>query len=173
VRISATIADWEWLRQRYRQRADPDPPAGDGTRCRGDSFTRWNDSYIFNTAVGEAFAAVRGGLPTAVAGPIEEFLVTFCPAVAEGGRLVPPRDPEAWDEEVDYAALSPEEVRRRLGLLDRVDLPTFFARLHEHFAGCRDDPLAAQGEVVEFVFMWAAALGEAASKGWGMVVTLC
>lgn len=167
------IADWDWLRRQYRERADPDdPPMEDKSKFQTDAFTRWNDSYTFNSSVGALFVAVRASLPAGHADSIEEFLVTFCPALAAESRFDPPRDPDVWDGEVHYATVPPEEVRRRLELLDGTDLPTFFAHCAEHLQAYRDDVLAAQREVVEFFFMWAATLGQAGSKGWGLVVNL-
>lgn len=166
MQISATIADWELLRE-ARRRDDPD-----GGHGQSDAFTRWNDSFRCNTRVGELFLAVRGQLPANEADALEMFLAAVCPAVSTARRREPPRDPSKIEDECDHAALSPSMVREYLARLGQVDLPAFFARIHGQLEGQGEDAAAGQAEVVEFVFMWAAAFGQAAALGWGLVVTV-
>jgi hypothetical protein len=155
----------------YQERHGEDmDEAGDW--YRPDSFTGWNDSVCFNDAVGDLFLDIREDLPVEMTRPLEEFLVAFCPRVADESEFAPPQSPGV-QHEAFYAALAPEEVKRRLELLDGVDLSEFFARIADELQEQQDEVIADQQEVVEFFFMWAAALGQAASKGWGLVVIIC
>ena len=87
----------------------------------------------------------------------------------------PPQDLGVWPDWF-YSAASPQEVRERLALLDGLELPCIFALFYNQFLGGQPDrhefALAREREVVEFFFIWAAALGQAVGKGWGLVVGL-
>jgi len=169
MQISACIADWDQLRK-YQERYGQDMSwAGDW--YRSDSFTDWNQSVRFNDAVGELFLDIRETLPSEAARALEEFLVTFCPVVADHSAFAAPQSP-GIRHDAFYAALAPDEVKRRLGLLEGVRLSDFFARVGEDLDQQADEVISNLREVVEFVFMWAAALGQAASKRWGLVVII-
>ncbi len=169
MQIHAHIADWDRLRD-YQERHGGDM-AEAGDWYRPDAFTGWNDSVVFNDAVADLFLVIRESLPSDTARRLGEFLVTFCPNVAEESNFAAPRSPGVHHEAF-YSALDPEEVKRRLALLDRLPLPEFFARIAEELREYQDAVITDQREVVEFFFMWAAALGQAASKGWGLVVII-
>jgi hypothetical protein len=170
VRIYACIADWDRLRE-YQEHHGQDLSAA-GDWYRRDSFTGWNDSVTFNDAIGDLFLDIRGSLPAGVARLLEQLLIAFCPRIAEESEFAPPQSP-GIRHDAYYAALAPDEVKRRLELLDGVRLSDFFARVAQDLRKEQDEMIADQGEVVEFFFMWAAALGQAASKGWGLVVIIC
>jgi hypothetical protein len=174
LQIFACIADWDRLQQ-YQQVHGPEMGEVDESWYREDSFTSWNDSFSFNQKVSESFLEIRGRLPKRAAERLEQFLVTFCPALASESAFAPPQDVDVWPEEF-HAAVSPQEVRQRLALLDGLELPRFFALFYDLFLdgqpNRREFALAREREVVEFFFMWSSALGQAASKGWGLVVVI-
>jgi hypothetical protein len=169
VRIGAIIADWPRLLQ-HQERYGEDFGAAEESWYRANAFTRCNDSCVLNTAVGELFIDIRKELPSDDVDRLGEFLAAVCPVVAEEGPYPIPTAPGVFHEKF-YSSLAPDEVDRRLALLESVDLPGFFAcagRQLEQYPGC---PLRGQVEkVIEFIFMWAAAFGLAAGKGWGLIV---
>ncbi|WP_439629791.1 hypothetical protein [Gemmata sp.] len=174
MQISAYLADWERLRHHLRTHGT-NLWESDSTWFRADSFTVWNDSYSLNQEIGELFLEIHERLPEGAGERLGKFLVTFCPRLAHAENLEPPQDLEispAWF----YSAASPQEVRQRLALIDELDLPHVFALFYDQFLGGQPDlrefALAREREVVEVFFMWAAAMGQAVSKGWGLVVAL-
>jgi hypothetical protein len=168
VHILACIADWPRLLE-YQRLGGEDFSNADASWYGRDTFTRWNDSLQFNTHVGELFLDLRSHLPEAIAGRIGRFLVTFCPALAEEGLFSAPKESSIHHEKL-YASLSPKEVRRRLDLLYELDLQSFLTQVAEFLRKEPDELITGQRDVAEFLFMWAAAMGQAASKGWGLLV---
>jgi hypothetical protein len=171
VQIEALIADWPQL-LRHQELHGADFRFVDGSWYHSTPFTRWNNSPLTNTAFGEMFLDVRSELPATEADRLGEFLAAVCPVVGEEGPYSVPQASGIFHEAF-YSSMPPEEVKRRLALLEGVDLVEFFSRagadLQRH-PGCA---LAGdQRAVVEFVFMWAAAFGLAASKGWGLIVAI-
>jgi hypothetical protein len=176
--IGATIVDWDTLMQRVAVGQLNWEPQ-DKVWCRSDTFTRWNTSYSFNNEVSDLFIQLRERLLPEQANRLELFLVCFCPKLwlHFDDPPDPPQDLDimkAW--EGCLVTLSPADVRSRLSLLDDVSLPDFFAQCYEVHAeahpGKHEDSLVYEREMVEFFFMWAAAFGQAANKGWGLVVDL-
>jgi hypothetical protein len=168
LHILACIADWTRLRQ-HQDRHGEDLSCADPSWYNRDTFTSWNDSAVVNRAVGEVFLDFRDRLPKATADHLGQFLVTFCPVLAEEGVFVPPREPDISHSKL-YASVSPGEVRRRLELLYDFDLPSFLGQVGEFLQREPDELIAGSRDVAEFLFMWSAALGQAAAKGWGLLV---
>ena len=169
--IEAIIADWPQL-LRHLEIHGADFSEVDGSWYHSSTITRWNKSCLTNSAFGEMFLDVRSELPGAEADRLGEFLAAVCPVVADEGPYPVPTAAGVFHEAF-YSAMPPEEVRRRLALLDSVDLHEFFTRAGNsvrQYPGCALG--GSEQAVVEFVFMWAAAFGVAVSKGWGLIVAI-
>lgn len=163
MQISACLVDW-----------NSQAPLSKGlwnlNKSQGgnDSFTLWNDSVIFNCDFASLFLRARNRLPEQAARILERFLVNFCPNLTSESVLRPDYDlddPLEWI----YSALSPERVRTRLASLWEIDLLESLRLFAEEIPG--SDVIETPGEISHFIFMWAAAHGQAASKNWGLVVT--
>jgi hypothetical protein len=171
AQIFSMIADWPRL-LRHQQVHGGDFGRSDEGWYRANGFHHWNDSYIFNTAVGELFIDLRGQLPAADAARIGEFLAAVCPAVADEGPYSVPTAEGVFHEKF-YAALPPAEVDRRLAGLIDADWVGFVERAGAELARHPSETLSGRGrDVSEFLFMWAAAFGAASSKGWGLLVVI-
>ena len=90
-RSAPCIADWDQLRRYQDQHGQDMSEAGDW--YRSSSFTGWTQSVRFNDAVGDLFLDIRGSLPADAARALEEFLVAFCPRVADESEFAPPQSP--------------------------------------------------------------------------------
>jgi hypothetical protein len=118
------------------------------------------------------FLDVRSVLPAEQAERLSEFLAAVCPVIGDEYPHFVPQAPGVVHDAF-YSSMPPEEVKRRLALLDSIDLVKF---LTEAGNDVKQYPGCALGgkpeEVVEFVFMWAAAFGLAVSKEWGLIVAV-
>lgn len=163
MQISATIFDWTCQVQLTQGLWNLNDSQG-GT----DSFTLYNDSVAFNDDFGSLFLRARNLLPPRSAEVLERFLVNFCPQILTESPLQPDYDLDSPIEWV-YSALSPVTVRSRLASLLEIDLGESLSLFAEEIPG--SDVVESPIEIANFIFMWAAAHGQAASKNWGLVVT--
>lgn len=162
MQISAAIVDWDCQVQLSKGLWNLSESQGGS-----DSFTLYNDSFVFNDDFGSLFLRARNRLPPKSAEILERFLVNCCPHVLTESTLQPDYDLDSPIEWI-YSALSPVTVRTRLASLRDIDLLEAFRVLAEAIPGA--DVIEAPADVSTFVFMWAAAHGQAASKNWGLVV---
>jgi hypothetical protein len=135
------------------------------------SVVPWNTSGSFNHAVGELFVAVRSKLSPDCGLRLEEFLAAFCSGIWNESPFRPPLDDVVNDLGM-LSSFPPEEVKRRLALWDWIVISEFTVAAHSHLLEHPSDVIGGILEVVEFLFMWAAAFGQAAAKDWGMIVWL-
>ena len=171
AQISSIIADWPRLLSHQQLHGD-DFEQSDESWYRSNSFHRWNDSCVFNTAVGEFFIDTRDQLPPADAVRIGEFLAAVCPVVADEGPYPVPTADGVFHEKF-YAALPPAEVNRRLAGLVDADWVGFVERAGAELTRHPSETLPGCGkDMSDFLLMWAAAFGAASCKGWGLLVVI-
>ena len=173
MRISALIADWDAL-VRHLATQTLVLSEVDSQWIHADSFTKLNDSASWNWEVGEAFLAIEEGLTKGETELLSGFLVPFCTSIAREGVIMPPQDLDEPPEWI-FSAMSPSEVRRRLAMLEDVDLAKVFRLTAEHFRKQNADdmsPADLQSNLSWFFLLWAAAFGQAAGKGWGLLVVI-
>jgi hypothetical protein len=171
AQIFSIIADWPRL-LRHQQDHGDDFDHADESWYRSNRFHRWNDSYVFNRAIGQWFIDTRDQLPPADADRIGEFLAAVCPVVAEEGPYPVPTAEGVFHEKL-YAALPPAEVDRRLGGLVDADWVGFVERAGAELVRYPSEVLSGGAQdVSDFLFMWAAAFGAASCKRWGLLVVI-
>lgn len=169
MQITAFILDWNCQSQLSQGLWSFEDSQGS---C--DSFTVHNDSLSFNFDFASLFQRARNALPQESADVLERFLVNFCPSLIADDSLQPDCDLDSPVEWI-YSALSPATVRSRLASLLNIDfldccrlLATALSTVNEVEQSVIDEPT----EIYAFLFMWAAAHGQAASKNWGLVVSV-
>jgi hypothetical protein len=162
MQISASIVDWDCQEQLAVGVWNLDHSQGDS-----DSFTLHNDSVIFNCDFADLYVRARNRLPSKEVEVLDRFLVNLCPALFNLLALQPDYDLGRRLEWI-YSAQAPKTVRTRLASLLEIDLRDSLSVFAEEIS--RAKVIEAPAELYTFIFMWAAAHGQAASKDWGLIV---
>jgi len=168
MQISAFIFDWDCQAQLSVGLWNLNAGQGDS-----DSFTLYNDSFIFSQDFASLFLRAKSDLPPKSAEIIERFLVNCCPGLMDENILRPDYDLTVPIEWV-YSALAPSTVRARLASLLDIDFLDSCRQLAMAVSAAdtgENSVIRDSTEIYTFLFMWAAAHGQAASKNWGLVVT--